>query len=445
MSERNIAIIGAGYVGLVAAACFAKKHNVVCVDIDEDKVELINNAKAPFYEPGLDELIKSGIKSGKLRATNDINGALESAEFIFISVGTPSKDNGEIDLSYVKSAAHDIGKALRNYAVVVQRSTVVPGTTRNVVKKIIEEQSGRKAGKDFGIAFVPEFLREGNAVHDFMEPDRVVIGADDDRVTDNLLELYRDFYPKMPDSTLVTMSIESAELVKYASNLFLATKISFANEVAELAEKIPNVDIVDVMRGVGLDKRIGPSYLGAGAGFGGSCFPKDLNAIVHFARKIDVPPFITEAVLKRNRRQIERIVSFVVDQLGKLDDKRIAVLGLSFKPGTSDTRESPALKIVNELMRLGAKDIIACDPKAVDEAKRVFGESIKYTEDPFEAIKNADCAVVVTDWDEFKNISPDDFAGLMRNPLVIDGRRIYQPEKFEGKVKLICVGRYIQR
>jgi len=441
--ECKIAVVGTGYVGLVAAACFAKKYQVVCVDIDKAKVDSINRGSSPFYENSLDELLADALSSGRIRATTDLREALDEIDFVFICVGTPSLHSGAIDLCYVEKVAEDIGKVLADtnrYVIIVQRSTVVPTTTNRLVGDTIAKESDKQAGKDFGIAFVPEFLREGCSVHDFLNPDRIIIGTEDDKVRQKLFELYTDFYPELPDEKILFMSTESSELVKYASNSFLATKISFANEIATLAELIPGVDVAEVMQGVGLDHRINPSFFGAGAGFGGSCFPKDVKALIHFAQTNAFKPLILESVMQRNEKQGLHIVDLVEDALGELHGKRIAVLGLSFKPGTSDMREAPSLHIIAELIERGAGEIIGCDPQAITEARSILGDRIEYTKNPIEALKNAHVALLLTEWDEFKKLTPDDFIDAMKEPILIDARRVYEFNEFDEKMKYVTIG-----
>ncbi|MCD6594255.1 UDP-glucose/GDP-mannose dehydrogenase family protein [bacterium] len=442
----NIAIIGTGYVGLVAGACFARKYDVVCVDIDAWKVDSINDGESPFYESGLDIVLDDSLHSGRLRATTDIFDAISASDLVFICVGTPSLHSGAIDLSFVESAAVDIGKVLADiddYKIIIQRSTVVPTTTRDLVGGIIERTSGKSVGRDFGIAFVPEFLREGNAVDDFLNPDRVIIGTDDKNVANILGELYRDFYPELPDDNILFMSSESAELVKYASNSFLATKISFANEIASLAELISGVDVIDVMRGVGFDHRISPKYFGAGAGFGGSCFPKDIKALIDFARTKRFEPLLLESVIKRNEFQAMHIVDLVEDAVHSLKDSKIAILGLSFKPNTSDMREAPSLRIIAELIERGAGQIIGCDPQSIDDARKILGNRIRYTLNPNDALKDANIAIVLTEWDEFEKLTPADFIENMATPVVLDARRIYDCEEFSKVLKYIAIGKRI--
>ncbi len=437
-------MVGAGYVGLVAAVCFAKKYDVICVDTDVAKIDMINNGKSPFFEPGLDAMLSEVHKTGKILATTDMDEALLDADFVFISVGTPSLSSGAIDLSFICSAAEGIGNALSKidrFVVLVQRSTVVPTSTREVVQKLVERASGKTAGKDFGIAFVPEFLREGSAVDDFLNPDRIIIGTENQRTLKLLFQLYEDFYGNLTAEKIIGMSIESAELVKYASNAFIATKISFANEIARIAELIDGVDVVDVMRGVGLDHRVNPKYFNAGAGFGGSCFPKDIKALIHFARTHAFDPILIESVLERNNLQMIHIADLAEDALGMMNDKRITILGLSFKPGTSDMREAPSIKIISELIERGVGEIIACDPIAIPEARKILGERVTFIGNPKEALSGTDCAIIVTEWEIFRKLTPRDFIETMKTPIVIDARRIFPAEEFEKELTYIAVGR----
>ncbi len=442
--SKNIAVVGTGYVGLVAAACFAKRHNVTCVDIDERKVELINAGVSPFFEPQLDELISAARESGRIFATSNINAAIEKCDFVFICVGTPSAVGGSVDLRYIEQAAADIGKALANidhYIVVVQRSTVPPQTTRHLVGHALEKNSGKENGKDFGLAFVPEFLREGNAVYDFLFPDRIVIGTDDDRVARELFALYTQFNAELSSDRIFRTTPESAELIKYASNSFLATKISFANELASIAECIPCVDIRDVVFGMGLDNRINPKFFGAGAGFGGSCFPKDVKGIVHFSRTLGIEPFILDAVLKRNAFQASHVADIVERALdGRMAQSRIAILGLSFKPDTSDMREAPSLHIIGDLIERGAKNIIGCDPQSTSEAREILGDRISYCDNVLQAIESAHVAVIVTEWREFCALTPEIFIERMAKPCVVDARRIFDAHEFSKKLEFYAIG-----
>lgn len=436
-----ISVIGSGYVGLVASVCFAKKYNVVCADTNNDKVEKINSGISPIYEPGLDELLSQVVKNGSLRATTDIYEAVRNSRFIFISVGTPSLPSGEINLTFVRTTAEQVGKALsqiHSTPIIIQRSTVVPTTTLEVVKPLIEKNSNKKEGEGFHIAFVPEFLREGTAIYDFENPDRVIIGTHSEFAKSELGKLFSDFHKT--GTPIIFMSPSSAELVKYASNCFLATKISFANEIANLAEALPGVDIDEVMKCVGMDKRINPSFFSAGAGFGGSCLPKDLKALINFARSHNFEPLILSAVEKRNNLQAIHIIDLLETKL-KVKDKKITILGISFKPNTSDIREAPSIRVINELLSRGAGKIIACDPVAIPYAKDVLGDKVDYDENPISALKGAECAIVITEWEQFMKLTPEDFTNNMARPLVLDTRRIYDPVQFSSKLEYIAVGR----
>ena len=363
----KISIVGSGYVGLVTGIGFAERgHNVIFLDVDKDKIELINSGKPPIYEKGLAELMEKN--KNRYYATTEYEEAITKSEITFICVGTPSKDDGSIDLKYVKSASKEIGKVLADkddFHVVVVKSTVVPGTTENVVKPIIEEKSGKKAFEDFGLAMNPEFLREGNAIEDFFNPDRIVIGVKDERTKSILEELYKPF--KCPK--LIT-DIKTAEMIKYASNAFLATKISFANEIGNICKKL-GIEVYEVFRGVGLDHRINPAFFRAGIGFGGSCFPKDVKALIRKAEELGEEPRILKAVIEVNERQPLKLIKLLKKHIPNLKGKTIGVLGLAFKPDTDDVRESRAIPIVRALLEERA-NIIAYDPKAIDNFAKIF-------------------------------------------------------------------------
>lgn len=425
----RVSIIGAGYVGLVAAACFASRGFEVLISTnDPKKVEMINEGRAPFFEPGLDGLLRKAVKRGLLRATKTRSEAVLNSDVTFICVGTPSAADGSIDLTFVREAAEEVGRSLRKkkgYHAVVVRSTVVPGTT-DEVGEIIEKVSGKRAGRDFGVAMCPEFLRQGNAVYDTFNPDRVVVGEQDRRVGEMLGKLFRKFYKgkKVP---ILRMNTVSAEMVKYVSNSILATKVSFINEIANMCERVKNVDVYEVAKGVGLDRRIGPLFLEAGAGFGGSCFPKDVNAIISFSKELGYEPKILEAVLKVNYEQALHVVDLARRELGDLKDKRIAILGLSFKPNTDDMREAPSIKIINKLLEEGAK-VVAYDPVAKENAGKIFKDKIEYADSVEKCLKGADCCMVVTEWDEFKKIKPE-VLRKMKGKVVVDARRVWNPER----------------
>ncbi len=421
----RISIIGSGYVGLVTGACFAKLGNeVVCVDIDEGKVRKINNRTAPFYEKGLDDLLKEV----NLRATTDIEEAIRSTDVTFICVGTPQGLMGEADLRHVDQACRDIGSVLKekdNFHLVVVKSTVPPGTTEHRVRHILEEASKKKAYKDFGLAMNPEFLREGNAIEDFMNPDRIVIGVKDDKSKGILLELYKDFTcPKL------IVSPTTAEMIKYASNAFLAIKISFINEIGNLCKAL-GIDVYEVAKGIGLDKRIGRHFLRAGIGFGGSCFPKDVKALINKARELFYHPIILNAALEVNETQPYKLVDLLEKKAGNLRGKDVTVLGLAFKPNTDDVREAPSIKIVNALLNKGAK-VHVYDPKAMENFKRLFGDRIDYCSSAKEAVSKSKYVLIVTEWNEFKDKE------LYKGKYVFDGRRIEEAKELAEYYEGVC-------
>lgn len=437
-NKPRIAIIGTGYVGLVAAAVFAERgFEVLTSSESRDKVNSINDGVAPFYENDLDPIIKTTVKAKKLRAVLGREEAVLNSDICFIAVGTPSLMSGEADLSLIKETAKAIGQALakkEEYTLVIARSTIVPGTTRNVIIPLLEEYSGKKAGEHFGVCMSPEFLRQGAAVEDTRAPDSVVIGQFDKRSGDVLENFCKQLYANQ-DVPVLRMNLESAEMVKYGRNTFLAMNISYINEMARIAETIPGIDIYEVVKGIGADWRINPAFLNAGAGYGGSCFPKDVKALISFAQLREVEPSILETVEEVNLQQASHVVSLAKQELGELRGKRVALLGLSFKPGTDDMREAPSIKIANHLFSQEA-EIVAYDPKAIPNARDKFiKDSIKitYAKNVQECLKGADCCIVVTEWDEFKKLTPDVFNKYMRRAVVIDGRRIYD-ESFRSKV-----------
>ncbi len=419
----KIAVIGTGYVGLTTALLFAEfGHDVLAVDVDEEKVNTINKGESPIYEPGADELLKKHIGKN-LRATTSYD--IEDRDIVFICVGTPSKPDGSMETKYLESASEAIGEKLRKGMIVVVKSTVVPGTTENLVLPILERKSGLKAG-EFGLAMNPEFLREGLAIYDTFHPDRIVIGEFDKRTGDILEELYRPL-----EAPILRTSIKVAEMIKYASNAFLATKISFANEIANICERL-GIDVYEVMKGVGMDHRISPHFLNAGAGFGGSCFPKDVKALISLAKNLGYEPHLLEDVLKINDYQPRHLVELAEAHYGDLKGAKVAVLGLSFKPDTDDIRETRAAIIVEELLKRGA-EVIGYDPKAMANFRKLF-PSIKYASGADEAVKNADIVIIQADWEEFKNMNFDAYPNLK---LVVDGRRTVKPER----VKYVTIGR----
>ena len=423
----RIAMIGTGYVGLVSGACFSEFGvSVTCVDKDAGKIERLRRGDIPIYEPGLDQLVQGNAAAGRLNFTTDLNSAVAGADAVFIAVGTPSRrGDGHADLSYVFAAAAEIGEALAQLpgqrTVVVTKSTVPVGTGRRV-ERILRKALPRGG---FDVASNPEFLREGSAIQDFMRPDRVVIGTGSEHARNVLGALYRPLY--LLETPMVFTAIETAELIKYAANAFLATKITFINEVADLCEAV-GADVQDVARGIGLDGRIGRKFLHAGPGFGGSCFPKDCQALVRTAEEAGAPLAIVDTVLRvndaRKRRMADRIAAACG---GDVAGKTLAVLGLTFKPNTDDMRESPSLAILPRLHAAGAR-IRAFDPEGVAEAKKLMPD-IEYCVDAYEAMREADALVLITEWNEFRALDLARVKELLRVPLVIDLRNIYKPEE----------------
>ena len=448
MYKHNVAILGTGFIGLCSAACFALKDiKVLASTHNEKKAIIINEFKTPFFEEGLAEML-SEIKEQKpelLKCLTDPVQAVLDTDISMITQGTPMRPDKSINLGFIESTAKEIGEALKKddkYRLIVVRSTVVPGTTRNLVGKTITEVSGKEPGKDFGLCMQPEFLAEGRSIEDTLRPDRIIIGSIDERSGAMLQEFYEYFYgDHLKNCPIKRMNLESAELVKYGNNCLLSTKISYANEFANLAELIPNVDIVQVMEGVGLDYRINPKFLGAGVGFGGACFHKDVNAITKWSRSMGYVSLILEAVLERNDLRAIRIVDIAEGLIGKLEGKKVTLLGLSFKPGTDDMREAPSIRVINELLKRNVTDIIGYDPKAKFYAKEAIGDKIKYAESIEEALKDSECALLITDWDEFKTLTPDDFKKHMKTPNLIDGRRIYNYDEFNKALNFRAMGR----
>lgn len=439
---NKVAILGLGYVGLTMAACLAERGvDTVGVDVDKSKIELVSEGKSPIKEPHLEEMITKAVDIEKLHVLNDYPRVLEDTDMTFITVGTPSRQNGSIDLGQIKLASESIGKALKNidvYHLVVVRSTVIPGTCERTIKPTIEANSSKSCGKDFGLCMNPEFLQEGSAVQDMLKPDRIVIGEYDNESGKLLEGFYRKLYSDdMP--ALIRTSLSNAELIKYANNAFLATKISFINSIANLCEKLPKSDVEVIAKGIGLDPRISSLFLKAGLGWGGSCFPKDSKALLTFARKLGVDLSIVDSALKTNESQPLLAVEKARKALGGLKGKHIAILGLAFKPDTDDIRESASIKIIDALLKEEAK-ISAYDPAAMENVKIIFGEKITFANSAEECFKDTDCCIIVTEWDEFKKISPERFKAMMKRPIVIDGRRIYDVNKFSNRLEYISIG-----
>jgi len=419
----NIAVIGAGYVGLVTATCFAEFGiDVICVDRDDNKLELLQKGIPPFFEPGLEELMRKNMNEGRLSFTDDIKEAVKKSDVIFIAVGTPSMDDGSADLSFVDSVAAIIGENLNGYKVIVTKSTVPVGTGERIRQIILEKGNSPDS---FDIVSNPEFLREGSAIEDFMRPNRIVIGSDSERAINIVKELYRPLY--LIETPFVITDIETSEMIKYASNAFLATKISFINEIANLCEKVgANVHVV--AKAMGLDKRIGPKFLHPGPGFGGSCFPKDTKALIQIGEKHGCEMKIVKSVVEVNSAQREKMIDKIDHALRGIEGKLIGVLGLSFKPNTNDIRESPAIYIVQRLLEKGAR-LRVFDPAAMENAKKVLGEKVYYCRDAYEVAKNSDAVVLITEWNQFRNLDILRLRELLKHPVFIDLRNVYEPEK----------------
>lgn len=438
---KGISVVGLGYVGLTFSTCLASRgFKVYGVEVDEEKNKLISEGKSPIYEEGLNDLLREVVLKGLFKVTSDFYEAIMDTEITFICVGTPSRRDGSVDLSHVENASRNMGRTLRDknsYHLVVVRSTVPPGTTEGIVKKILESESGKICGLEYGLCFNPEFLREGKAVEDIMNPDRIVIGAIDEKSGRTLLEFYRTFYSDRIPPTLITNPI-NAELIKYANNAFLAMKISFANMIARLCEKLQGSDVNVVMEGIGLDRRIGKSFLGAGLGWGGSCLPKDTRGLISFAEKLGVDLKLIRTTVEVNEEQVDHVISIAEEMLGELKDKIVSVLGLAFKPGTDDIRESRAVKLVEKLLEKGAR-VKAHDPKAIENAKSILGDSIGYEQSIEECLRGSDLCILATEWPEYRMLRKETLLELMRNPALLDCRRIYNPEDFQG-IKFVAIG-----
>ncbi|HUW68309.1 MAG TPA: UDP-glucose/GDP-mannose dehydrogenase family protein [Candidatus Nanoarchaeia archaeon] len=420
----KISVIGSGYVGTVSAACFAELgHEVICIDIDPEKVDMINRGESPIYEEGLEKLLKKHAGT-KIRATSDYDDAVNNTDVSFICVGTPSDADGNIDLSIVRAASRSLGQAIgkkNNYHVVVVKSTVVPETTEKVVMTHIQETSGKKAGVDFGIAMNPEFLREGKAVYDFMHPDKILVGAIDERSDKIVASLYTGL-----DCEITHTNPKTAEMIKYVNNSFLATKISFSNEIGNICKQL-GIDTYQVMEAVGKDFRISPHFLNSGAGFGGSCFPKDVKALIGKAKELGYQPLLLESVVLVNEIQPLKMIKLLESRLGKLDGKKIAVLGLAFKNDTDDIRESRSIPVIKTLLDKGAI-ISAYDPMAADNMKIIYSD-IEYCDSAKQALESVDGCLVMTEWDEFRTLCSE-FKNMHRS-LVIDGRNVIRCNEIE--------------
>lgn len=418
----QIAMIGAGYVGLVSGACFAEFGiNVVCVDKEQSKIDTLERGEIPIYEPGLDRLVTNNVAAGRLSFTTDLKSAVAASDAVFIAVGTPTRrGDGHADLSYVYAAARDIAEAMDGYTVIVTKSTVPIGTGGEV-ERIVRET---RKDAEFDVVSNPEFLREGSAINDFMRPDRVVIGTESQRARDLMRELYRVLY--LIETPIVMTSRETAELTKYAANAFLAVKITFINEIADLCEKV-GADVQDVAKGIGLDGRIGKKFLHAGPGYGGSCFPKDTIALVRSAEDAGSPVRLVDTVVSVNDRRKKKMADRVLEAVGgDLNGKTVAVLGVAFKPNTDDMRDAPSLDIIPAIQRYGAK-VRAFDPAAMEEAAKLM-QGIDWCNSAWETIEGADVLVILTEWNEFRALNLKEIAEKLNRPIIVDMRNVYDPD-----------------
>lgn len=428
----KLAVIGTGYVGLVSGVCFAQKGNeVICVDLEQHKIDMLNRAESPIYEPGIEELIALNLEAGRLEFTSDLADAVRRSDIVILAVGTPSLANGEANLSYIEQAAVDVGKAMNGYKIIMTKSTVPVGTNEK-----IKDVLARHTSLSFDIVSAPEFLREGSAINDTLYPDRIIIGLDNTGLRETMVTLHQVFTDK-----IYVTDIRSAEMIKYASNAFLATKISFINEIANICEKV-GADVTCVADGMGMDKRIGSSFLQAGIGYGGSCFPKDTNALIQIAGNVDYEFKLLKSVVEVNTDQRFMIVSKLRESLGQLNGVSIGIWGLAFKPNTDDIREAPALEIVETLIQAGAI-VKLYDPIAMDKFKeRVDHPNIMWCSSPQQAAEGSDAVCLLTDWEEFKKVDLVQLASILRKPVLIDGRNVFAEEQIQGSgLEYYSVGR----
>jgi len=416
----NICVVGTGYVGLVTGAVFADLGNdVVCVDNDRAKMDALKTGRMPIYEPGLEEMVARNVEDRRLSFTTDPGAGIRHGDVVFIAVGTPSKDTGETDLSQVEAVAAEIGRCMDRYKVVVNKSTVPVGTGE-LVREVIGRHQPRPV--EFDVVSNPEFLREGSAIEDTLRPDRIVIGAPSQQVAMTLVELYAPL-----ERPMIITDLPSAEVIKYASNAFLAAKISFINAIANICEAA-GADVTQVMKGMGLDPRIGGAFLQAGLGYGGSCFPKDVDSLIHTAGRLGYDFKLLRSIVEINRERAAHLVETVAKALGPLDDKTVAVLGLAFKPNTDDMREAKSVEVVQLLHAAGAR-IRAYDPASMDNARRLLPATVTFSDSPYEAAEGAHAVVLVTEWNEFKYLNLERLRGLLERPVIFDGRNLWEPER----------------
>lgn len=432
----NISVIGVGYVGLVTGACFAEFGlNVTCSDKDQEKIKSLNRGEIPIYEPGLEELVRKNTKEGRLHFTTNLSECIKGSLVVFIAVGTPSKDDGSADLTFIEEVARVIAKNMDGYKVIVTKSTVPVGTGK-LISKIIEKNQVEKSC--FDVVSNPEFLREGSALEDFMRPNRVILGTNSPQAIAILKDLYKPLF--LIEAPFVITNVETAEMIKYASNAFLATKISFINEMANLCEKV-GADVHVVAKGMGLDHRIGPKFLHPGPGFGGSCFPKDTLALAQVSKENGYRFELVEATIKVNERQKILMLEKIRKGIGDVKGKKIAVWGITFKPNTNDMRDAPSLNIINGLLKEGAS-IRVFDPAGSEEAKKFLNNSVEYCNDMYKALTDCNALVIITEWNQFRNPDFEKLKKSLKTPLIIDLRNIYDPKKMKTLgFQYICVGR----
>ncbi len=437
----KVAVVGTGYVGLVTGTCFAEVGiNVVCIDIDSRKIENLKQGILPIYEPGLDEMVKRNFDKGRLQFSTDLSESIKDCEAAFIAVGTPPDEDGSADLKYVLGVASDIGKYMQDYLVVVTKSTVPVGTAKKVKIAVSEALKQRNSDLTFDVASNPEFLKEGAAIDDFMKPDRIVIGVESEKSQEVMNRLYKPFL--LNGHPCIFMDIPSAEMTKYAANSMLATKISFMNDIANLCE-IMGADVNMVRKGIGSDSRIGHKFIYPGIGYGGSCFPKDVKALIKTADENGYNMQVLKAVEGVNDNQKHRLFSKLKNHFGDLNGKQFTLWGLSFKPKTDDMREAPSLVLIEQLLNAGAS-VIAYDPVAMHEAQRILGDKITYSNEQYDALTNSDALVIVTEWAEFRSPDFDVISDKLKNKVVFDGRNIYEPEEMKSLgYHYECIGREI--
>jgi len=437
--KPNVSVIGCGFVGLCLAVILAKIGlRVFAVDTDKNKINKLKDGQPPFYELGLKELLLE-VLDGNLEVTSDTDYAIKNSEITFVTVGTPTLPNGNTNLEFVKSAIKNIAKSLsdkKGYHTIVIKSTVLPTTTNSILKPILENESKKIVGRDIGLVMNPEFLREGSAIQDTKHPHLIVIGSNDKKSADVLESFYRDVYGKeLPQITRT--SIENAEMIKYANNAFLATKISYINTIANICQKIPNTDVETVAKAIGKDPRIGQLFLQAGPGYGGSCFPKDVSALINFSKKIGFEPLLLEATKEVNEIQVNKVVELIREHLGSLKGKTITVLGLSFKKDTDDIRESVSIKLIEKLLKNHAI-VRAHDPMALKNTEKIFGNKVFFYNSPAESLKGTQCAVIMTDWPVYRHLGQK-IIGKMKKPVIIDTKRVLKNQNY-SKAKIISLG-----